>query len=516
MKNVAKYLRLSKEDEYIRDESNSITNQRKLITKYIRSVPEFRGMETVEYKDDGYTGKSMERPGLQELLSQVKEGKIAAIVVKDISRFSRDHLVSGKYLEQIFPFMGVRFIAINDGYDSNNFKGGIGEIDVAFKEILYDFYSEDLSVKIKSSLQSAKRNGKYQAANPPYGYVRNPHDHHKVIIDDETADVVREMFRRVLAGDSINKITKDFNEAGVESPAEYKKRKFGVNCNRWKTKGIWHYATIARMLHDEFYIGTYVYHKSERNEVAGENIRIKDESQWMRIENHHEPLVSREDYDKAQAIIRSREKKHKSPRRGHPLVGKVVCGVCGSKMEHRWQGRPKCFCRAAYGGGAQWHERNAINDEDSHKIILVEMQNEVAIRADTGKVRQESKAVWQRRLEEAEKRLSGMELELARLHRDQKKAYESYRLGDMNRDTFLERKERLNRTEEDMLAGIEGQRKEVSRIEDEENGFRGGISWDGKALSFDELTWEMVEIFIDHVTVWPGGKMEIAWKFGTK
>ena len=150
MKKVAMYLRLSKEDEYIRDESNSISSQRALIKKHIRGIPELKKMETVEFKDDGYTGKNMNRPGMQDLLTMVKAQKIGCIVVKDISRFSRDHLETGKYLEQIFPFMGVRFIAINDNYDSKDFVGGIGEIDVAFKGILYDFYSEDLSEKIKN------------------------------------------------------------------------------------------------------------------------------------------------------------------------------------------------------------------------------------------------------------------------------------------------------------------------------------------------------------------------------
>ena len=113
MKKVAIYLRLSKEDEYIRDESNSISSQRQILLNHIRTVPEFRGMEVIEIKDDGYSGKNMERPGVQELLQMVKAGKIAAILCKDISRYSRDYLVAGKYLEQIFPFMGVRFIAVN-------------------------------------------------------------------------------------------------------------------------------------------------------------------------------------------------------------------------------------------------------------------------------------------------------------------------------------------------------------------------------------------------------------------
>ena len=118
-------MRLSKEDEYIRDESNSISNQRAFLHKYIRDIPELKKMEVMEFKDDGYTGKNMNRPGMQELLDMVKAQKIACIVVKDISRFSRDHLETGKYLEQIFPFMGVRFIAVNDNYDSKDFAGGI-------------------------------------------------------------------------------------------------------------------------------------------------------------------------------------------------------------------------------------------------------------------------------------------------------------------------------------------------------------------------------------------------------
>ena len=236
MKNVAMYLRLSQEDDLIRYESNSILNQRDMLMKHIRSLPELRGYAVVEFKDDGYSGKNMERPGMQELLEQVKCGNIAVLLVKDISRFARDYLVAGRYLEQIFPFMGVRFISVNDNYDSANFSGGIAEIDVAFKEILYDYYSEDLSVKVKSALLTGKKNGKFISSQAPYGYKKDTNDYHRVVVDEETAEVVRRIYEMSLSGLSVNKIAQRLNGEGVENPYSYKSRRLEGIVGSWIQK----------------------------------------------------------------------------------------------------------------------------------------------------------------------------------------------------------------------------------------------------------------------------------------
>ena len=142
MEQIAMYLRLSKEDEFIRDESNSITNQRAFIREFINKDKVLRKMNVMEFVDDGFSGKNMDRPDMQRMLDLIKRKEISCVIVKDFSRFSRDHIEQGKYIEQIFPFMGVRFIAINDNYDSNDYVGGIGEFDIAFKGILYDFFFE--------------------------------------------------------------------------------------------------------------------------------------------------------------------------------------------------------------------------------------------------------------------------------------------------------------------------------------------------------------------------------------
>lgn len=154
MKRLALYLRLSLEDEGDKDESNSISNQRKQIYEYIHHDSELNTYETVEFSDDGYSGTNMDRPGMKKLLKEVKANRIACIIVKDMSRFSRDYIEMGTYLNQIFPFMGIRFIAINDHYDSRKHHGNTIEIDTAFQTLLYDLYSKDISVKIEPTPKS--------------------------------------------------------------------------------------------------------------------------------------------------------------------------------------------------------------------------------------------------------------------------------------------------------------------------------------------------------------------------
>ena len=221
MDKIALYMRLSKEDDRIQDESNSITNQRAMLKRYIRGQKDLINKPVVEFVDDGISGKTVNRPGLQEMLEGVKKREISTIIVKDISRFSRDYLVSGKYLEQIFPFMGVRFIAINDHYDSNDYVGGIGEIDVAFKELLYDFYSEDLSEKVRTSLKARKAKGKFIACYAPYGYKKSKEDRNRLEIDEQAAETVRRIFREYLDGVSMFQIAKNLNEDGVLVRPDY-------------------------------------------------------------------------------------------------------------------------------------------------------------------------------------------------------------------------------------------------------------------------------------------------------
>ncbi|MFA9468915.1 recombinase family protein, partial [Streptococcus sp. E24BD] len=207
MTKIALYLRLSV-DEAETDESNSITNQRYLLNRYLDQATEFKNWERLEFVDDGFSGTSLNRPSFQRLMADVKSGTIRHIIVKDLSRFMRDYLELGNYLENIFPFLGVRFIALNDQYDSMVSENNGLDIDVPFRNLLNDFYAKDVSEKVKSAMNSMKRSGKNMSWLPPFGYLKDPEDRFKIIIDETVAPIVRRIFALYLDGNSYQTIAR--------------------------------------------------------------------------------------------------------------------------------------------------------------------------------------------------------------------------------------------------------------------------------------------------------------------
>lgn len=513
MKKVAMYMRLSKEDEYIRDESNSISNQRAFLRRYIRSVPELKKMETVEFKDDGYTGKNMNRPGMQELLEMVKVQKIACIVVKDISRFSRDHLETGRYLEQIFPFMGVRFIAVNDDYDSKNFAGGIGEIDVAFKGILYDFYSDDLSQKVRSSLAARKAQGNYTGSVTTYGYKKDPEKKGHLLIDDEAAVIVKRIFREYLEGKPIYKIAQGLNSDEIAAPSIHLKRKIGNGYIRKDATLLWTTACVRRMLSNQTYLGHVVYHKYEQTEVAGKDKKVLNPSQWKVVKGMHEPLVSQEDFDAAQKKLEG----NKGIKRTHPkhcLSGIVECGLCHHNMRHAYSGRPKYECAFTYFDIDHRHERNSITDEEIEAAVLAGLQKEIDLKVEAGKILEERKEAQRQKQAEAENRLAEMESSLDRLYEDQRESFESYKAGLTEKETFLQQKSVYEQMEKRLDENIRRQKEAVEWMDDRADSMPEGFSVCSDGIRTDRLTREIALNFVEKVIVWPGKKIEIRWKFG--
>ena len=273
---VAIYMRLSKEDEGRQGESNSITMQRALLQKY--ASKNFQNYELLEFCDDGYTGTNLERPGMQRMLAMAKEGGIDCIIVKDFSRFARDYIELGSFLEQIFPFLGVRFISVNDHYDSGGGQGNSVDLDVHFKNLLYDLYSKDLSEKVRSALAIRKENGQYVSANSPFGYEKDPKDRHSLLIAEDEAEVVKRIFALTLEGYTSVEIARLFNETGVRTPVEFKIEKGNLRRVPKGEKFLWLNSTICQILKNEVYIGNIVQKKSVRNYGGGKNRPIPREN----------------------------------------------------------------------------------------------------------------------------------------------------------------------------------------------------------------------------------------------
>ena len=290
---AAIYVRLSKEDGD-KVESDSIVNQKELIRQYIKDKPDIE-VHSVRV-DDGYSGANFDRPAFQQMLKDIRSGQIDCVIVKDLSRFARNFVEAGRFLDQEFPLYGVRFIAINDGYDSIQRKGGADDIVLPFKNLVNDAYCRDISVKIRSQLEVKRKKGDFIGSFAVYGYLKDPDDRHKLVIDEYAADVVRDIFKWKLEGLSQQRIAECLDDQGILSPMEYKrycgmKYKSGFQVN---PKAIWTAVAIGRILKNEFYVGTLVQGKRSTPNHKIKKLMQKPENEWVRIEHNHEPIIERE------------------------------------------------------------------------------------------------------------------------------------------------------------------------------------------------------------------------------
>ena len=226
---TAMYIRLSMEDEDVslnqKEESNSVSSQRELLESFIGNHSELKDTKVQEYCDDGFTGTKFERPGYMKLMEDVRADKISCIVVKDLSRLGRDYIEVGSLLEQILPLYQVRVIAVNDNYDSDNYDGSTGGMNVAFKNLIYMLYSRDLSNKVSSAMHTRILKGENISGQLRYGYVKDPNDKHKIIVDPEAAEVVKLIFELTAQGKSKTEVANYLNAQGIDTPSAYKKRK---------------------------------------------------------------------------------------------------------------------------------------------------------------------------------------------------------------------------------------------------------------------------------------------------
>ena len=500
MKRIVIYLRLSKEDDLNRDESNSISNQRELIKRFIRKDKNLRQMDIVEIKDDGYTGKNMNRPGMQQLLELIRKRQVQVVIVKDMSRFSRDYLVLGQYTEQIFPFMGIRFIAINDNYDGDTSDGAIAEIDI--------------SKKIKSTIAEKKRQGCFLNVYAPYGYKKDPADHHALIIEPEGAEIVRRIFREYLAGKSMYQIAKDLNRDGVDTPAQYISKRDGVDYTfRNNSNAVrWIASFVTRILKNEIYIGTLVYHKAGNPEVAAPHSVAYPKSQWKRVEGFCPAIISMEDFEK----VRQKSEDNKtftSKYERHFLSGKIICGGCGFAMYHDWckaGGRPKYRCQNRFYLTDNEKCVKSVRDKDLEEIIGIlahEMLERVPDVEQFMHVRNEK---LRRRIDESTQRLREMQKSLKKLLDDQFASYEGYKDGLTDRATYLEQKDSYEQMIRQLRANITRQEEAIANFETPEEGT--DVLENVKDLrAYVKPDRAFAEIFIKEIRVYADKRIDVVW-----
>ena len=344
---IALYIRLSTEDEKVG--SLSIENQKYALHQYVESVADFDGAEVQEFTDNGFSGTSFERPAVQRLLALAQKGAVNCIIVKDFSRFGRNSTEVEYYLERVFPLYNIRFIALNDGYDSTQLRGDTGGINVAFKYLLNELYSRDLSIKYKNAKFTKFRRGEYQSRICPFGYRKS--NDGRMEPDEEAANTVQLIFTLAQQGLGAKQIVKALYDRNIPTPAEYKAAHGFTGHDISRCHGIWHESTVARILADERYTGMYIIAKREVTEVGGHRARLKPEDQWVKIPDHHSAIVSKELYDQVQAL-RPHTKCAKKNINVYPLRSKVFCGCCRHAMPRTSNKNHAYICRHSQIDGA--------------------------------------------------------------------------------------------------------------------------------------------------------------------
>ena len=484
---TAIYLRLSSADGPAA-ESDSIQNQRAFLTEWA-GRNHFR--ITREFVDDGHTGTDFDRPGFQELTACLMEGSVRCILVKDLSRLGRNYTETGRYLEQIFPRMGVRFIAVNDQYDSAKNTDSAQQMAV-FKNVFNDFYAADASAKVRTSLNILKRQGKFLARQAPYGYRIDPQDKYHLLPDEETAPIVRQIYELFLGGTSRTKIAGRLNREGIPSPAAYKKL---TDKNRQFT-GLWNAETIRRILSHPVYQGDMAQQFTRMVSYKVHVRRRVDPSEWIIVQNTHEPLVSREDFALAQAMQKVRT--YQTTDHPHLLTGIAYCADCGSPLYAKKRG--KYWYLNCYG----YYRDPTLRQCTSHSIredVVLQTVLDALRNLAQGTIKPEELA--RRKVEVQKQKASAktirrkLEQKLEEARRTRLAAYKDKVSGTISEQEFADFSQQLRREEEQYQAQLERLQVAETQSEQEQLAEEKIRAF----LQFDHLEKAQLQQLVRRVTV---------------
>ncbi|MCD7822681.1 MAG: recombinase family protein [Oscillospiraceae bacterium] len=504
---IAIYLRLSLEDVdkrsgRIKDVSNSIASQRLLINRFLDEAPALCDLPRLEFCDDGFSGTNFDRPDFMRMIDLARKGEIGCIVVKDLSRFGRDYLEVGDYLEHIFPFLGIRFISINDQYDSDRLKGKTIGMDVAFRNLVYDYYSKDLSKKVKSAMGVMQRNCELISC-VPYGYKVSPDDRHKLVIDEEIAPTVRRIFLDIISGKSCTAIAKALNEEGVPTPAQQK--------NIRKSSSVtpqWTHTMIHNLIGNIKYTGAMVNHTRESRFIRDKNQRRLPREEWYIRENAHPAIVTREEYDAAMNAI---SRKRKSARSAHDQSDRVYyCGHCGGKLE-KANGTVFACRYSRYHDGSPCEEVH-WRKSDLEEVLFEALKRQIEItKVESRNIGKSSKE----KSESLELSLSMLRSQLETIDRDKLTLYENYHESKITAEQYLTTKDDLTVKQSELKQQIADLEEQLKASFQEENIAENQRESASHLSTFtDEELREHLYDAVEKVLVYDGKSVEIVWRFG--
>ena len=511
---IAIYLRISKSDDDIneKDESNSIENQRQLIYDYISRHQEFDG-DIKEYVDDGYTGTNFNRPAFQSMLSDSRAGKINVLIAKDMSRIGRDYIEMGDYVEQIFPAMGVRVIAINSGYDSFNNVGNIAGLDVAITNFINTMYSRDIGQKRRSADRIRWAMGKSSPKQEPYGYVRKKKTR-EWIIDDEAAEVVKYIFEKAANGWSTKKIVNELNKMEKLPPGLYRRYRcnYKYNFKVSDHENLWDVGKVRNVIKRYEYTGTLIAHKSESVIFTFNKSKSVPKDEWIYIENHHPAIVSKKLFEDAQYAIKYTKTTDDKKPASYSLKRKLRCGNCRLMFAYKeFENDKICYCAHKLGTGdystclGKTYRYKQL--EESVYKYLIGMINDIRV------LNSMMENAIKLETPERKKNLEYYESRVEILKADRIRKYEDYASGVISATEYKFIKDKLNTELDEMISLVETLRNQMEQDESLSREVRLKKNYIENVATEEKLTKRMVDSFIKTVYVHDIDKLEIEYTF---
>lgn len=520
---AAAYVRLSVEDSG-KPGADTIEGQKNLLLRFIKDDPTLTlyGL----FCDNGRTGTDFDRPQFEKMMEEVRKGHIDCIVVKDLSRFGRNYKETGNYLERIFPFLGVRFIAVNDGFDTLTAQRGADGYLVPLKNLINEVYSKDISKKSGSALAAKQKNGDFIGAWAPYGYRKCPDDPHKLEPDEATAPVVRQIFRWRAGGVSVTQIARRLNDSGVPSPSAYLYNT-GV-CKTEKYNGvIWHVQTVKNILSRQVYIGHMVQGRKRQSFYENRGQYMKPKEEWIVVENTHEPLIDRETFDKVQEISRCKNEAYFEAlgRFTHLetteniLKGLVCCADCKrplvryKNVSHEKKLWYTFICPTHANAIGSCPLKN-IREDALFPMLLQAIQTQIALAADMEAIvrRLNSSPKYRKQTATLQGRLDAAKRALKRCNGLYDSLYQSYVDQLMTEQEYMTLKRRYKAEAEEAERLIETltRQQAAEAAHTPENPFLAAF---GSFRDADTLTREMAQALIQRVYVDGNSNIEIVFRY---
>ena len=521
--NLGKYLRLSKDDfkrGAVKDKdklsSDSIENQRKILNEFEQmNADEFEWSD--EYKDDGFTGTDADRDDFQRLLADVRAGKINCVVVKDLSRLSRDYVEAGILIDRLFVQMNVRFISLHERIDSYKDPDSVSSMVVPITNVMNDQYCYQTSKKIRQVFDMKRRNGEYIAPFAPHGYIKDPKDKHKIIVDPEAAEVIKQIFSLFLGGMSKSAIVLYLNEHGVLSPSEYKRSK-GMNYKTCLTvnKAMWSQKIVDNVLTHPIYTGDLVQGRRRVKSYKIHDIEDVPQEDWVVVENTHEAIIDKPTFEKVQQMLKRDTRTSPKKYELYLFSGFLKCADCGKAVTRGGSGgNIRYYCatykirsRLACTMHAIKHNRleAAVLYAIQQQVYLAVSYSDMVSRINMAPLKKSQSARLDDLIAEKEK-------ELAKITRYKQAAFENWQDGNISKADYRQMREDYDRQTAMVQAILESLNAEQTELEngvDVENPF---LETFRKYENIDKLTREILIDLVDHIKIYEGGDISIRFKF---